>query len=358
VTQKRIAVALSGGVDSATAAALLVAQGYAVIGVTMRLWREPPDPCLGEPAPLCDLIERARAVADALRIPHHVVDASLHFKERVVDRFIAEYSAGRTPNPCLYCNRHLKFGLLLAQAFDLGAERLATGHYARVRLSADGQTFQLLKGIDERKDQSYVLHVLGQAELARLTFPLGSLTKGRVRRLAREQGLPVAQEEESQDLCFVYDKDYRRFLLRYAPQIYAPGPILDTEGHEIGRHRGLASYTIGQRSGIGIAAPQALYVLRLDVERNALIVGPKSALGCDHLIAQDVNWISGQPPDHAISATVKIRYRARPVSATVTSLPGSRARVDLDAPLRDITPGQGVVFYDGDVVLGGGLITR
>jgi tRNA-specific 2-thiouridylase len=296
-------------------------------------------------------------VAQALGIPFYVVDVVRPFKQIVVDRFIAEYSAGRTPNPCLYCNRHVKFGYLLEQSLALGAHNMATGHYVRTRLAPDGRSWQLLRGVDRSKDQSYFLYTLGQETLARARFPLGEWTKDRVRALARERGLPAAKAEESQDLCFVADNDYRRFLREHAPQVFEPGPILDSMGQELGRHSGLVRYTVGQRSGIGIAAPEALYVLRLDVDRNALIVGPKRELGRDWLIAEQVNWVGGAAPSKAIAPMAKIRYRARPIRATVTQLPNNRARVHFAEPLRDITPGQGVVLYDGDVVLGGGLIS-
>ena len=344
-----VAVALSGGVDSAVAALLLADQGCEVICVTMRLWHESPQ--AGQET------AGARRVAQALDIPLHVVDVVEPFKQSVVDRFVAEYSAGRTPNPCLYCNHHVKFGPLLEQSLALGAHSMATGHYARTRLTPDGHNWQLLRGVDRTKDQSYFLYTLDQATLAQVRFPLGEWTKDRVRALAREQSLPAAGTKESQDLCFVADNDYRRFLEEHAPHVFEPGPILDGKGREMGRHSGLARYTVGQRSGIGIAAPEALYVLRLDVEHNALFVGPRRELGRDWLVATEVNWVGGKAPSQAITPVVKIRYRARPVQATVTPLAPGRARVCFAGPLRDITPGQGVVFYDGDVVLGGGLIS-
>ncbi len=355
--RERVAAALSGGVDSAVAALLLLEAGYEVFGVTMRLWHEgdrdgeagvpPADPTLG-----------AQRVADALGIVFHTVDASVPFRERVVDRFIAEYSAGRTPNPCLYCNRLVKFGYLLTQVTALGADRLATGHYARSTWDPAAERWQLLKGVDERKDQSYFLYVLSQEQLSRALFPLGNWSKTRVRALAAQRALPVAHAEESQDLCFISGGDYRRFLRQHAPDTFVPGPILDSSGRRIGEHQGLAEYTVGQRGGIGIAAPEPLYVLCLDTGRNALVVGTRSELGHDHLVAEEMNWIAGRPPPEAVSAQVKIRYRARPVSATILPLPGGRADVRFIEPLRDITPGQGAVFYQGEVVLGGGLITH
>ncbi len=346
-------MALSGGVDSAVTALLLIEQGYEVIGVTMRLWREPPEQ---DTVPAPDPTINARRVAEALDIPFYVVDLVQPFKRSVIDPFIAGYRAGRTPNPCLFCNRHIKFGALLRWAIAQGAQWMATGHYARVRRSPDGQTWQLLRGIDRRKDQSYVLYTLGQAELARVLWPLGEHVKSWTRQIAAARGLPVSHAVESQDLCFIPDNDYRRFLQRHAPQALVPGPILDSSGHEIGRHKGLAGYTVGQRRGLGIAAPEPLYVLRLDIARNALIVGPRRELGCDRLIAREVRWVSGHPPDTPVSAGVKIRYRAPPAPAVVIPLPGARAEVHFATPLRDITPGQGAVFYDGELVLGGGII--
>ena len=363
--KERIAVALSGGVDSAMAAALLIEGGHEVLGLTMHLWQEPPEAgtdtahgCYASDVTLPASVHNAQRVADALGIPMHVFDARRPFKQLVVDVLLADYGRGRTPNPCLYCNRHIKFGLLLHTALELGAQRMATGHYARASLAPNGHAWQLLKGADTKKDQSYVLCMLGQYELSRVRFPLGDMTKSQVRSMARARQLPAAHAEESQDLCFVPDNDYRRFVRRYAPQAFVPGPILDSQGREIGLHRGLASYTVGQRRGIGIAAPEALYVLRLDVERNALVVGPRRELGAKSLIAEDVHWVSGRAPGTPISITVKIRYKARLARATVTPLPGACAAVHLSEALRDITPGQGVVFYDGNVVLGGGLIAR
>lgn len=353
-----VAVALSGGVDSAVAAALLLDQGHDIIGLTMHLWHAPSSPGdAGKSLPQHQ-IEQARRVADVLHIPFHVVDAQAPFKHHVVEPFVAGYAAGLTPNPCLLCNRHIKFGYLLQVAANLGARRLATGHYVRTRLGPDGKTWQLLRGVDRSKDQSYVLYMLGQPELSQAVFPLGTWTKDQVRRMAQERDLPVANSEESQDICFLPDNDYRRFLRQTVPEAFTPGPILDTDGRMIGHHKGLASYTIGQRSGIGIAASEALYVLDMDVEQNALLVGPKQALGRDSLAAHSVRWVSGHPPGDPIAAMVKIRYKARPVQATILALPGERARVLLSEPLRDVTPGQGVVFYDDELVLGGGVIAR
>jgi tRNA-specific 2-thiouridylase len=297
----------------------------------------------------------ARAVADRLGIPFYVINAEQPFKEKVVDFFIWEYTAGRTPNPCLACNRQIRFGYLLNYARTLGASYLATGHYARVRRDPAGR-FQLWRGADRVKDQSYVLHMLGQADLAQTLFPVGEYTKPQVRALAAKRDLPTASRAESQDLCFIADGNYRRFLIEWAPQAVQPGPIVDRQGRRLGTHRGLSFYTIGQRSGLGIAGPRPLYVLALDAERNVLIVGTAEELGGDRLITGPVTWVAGEPPPGPFQTQVQIRYRATPAQATVIPLPDSRAEVRFAAPLRDITPGQAAVFYDGEICLGGGII--
>ena len=357
---------MSGGVDSSVAAALLVKQGYDVVGLMMRLWGEPPSPVgdvpdgrgagAGVHNRCCtpDAMAQARRVADALDIPFYVVDAQAPFKSQVVDFFVHGYAAGVTPNPCLECNRHIRWDFLLRRALALGAHYLATGHYARVR-ERDG-VFELLQGKDEHKDQSYVLSVMGQAQLRHALFPVGEYTKPEVRDVAREFKLPVAERPESQDLCFLADGNYRRFIAEHAPAAARPGPIVTVSGTRLGEHRGLPYYTIGQRKGIGVAAREALFVLGTDVARNALIVGPADQLGGDRLRAARVNWVAGNPPPGPIRASVKIRYKAGAAPATVTPDGPDRVEVTLDHRLRDITPGQAAVFYDGEVCLGGGVI--
>jgi len=363
----RVVVAMSGGVDSSVAAALLVEQGYDVVGIMLRLWSEGADMEAPAYAPAGQAPGRsnrcctpqdtdlARRVADQLGIPFYLVNVADSFKRIVVDDFVRQYSAGQTPNPCIACNRHIRFGLLLNKALGLGAEKLATGHYARTGLLPNGQV-QLLRGVDRNKDQSYVLSMLTQDKLRHVMFPLGELTKPQVRALAAQRKLPVAEKADSQDLCFLADGDYRGFLMRNAPEAARPGPIRDTSGRRLGQHHGLPFYTIGQRKGIGLAGPDALYVIALDVADNALIVGTANELGRQACHAAGMNYISGSAPTDPFQATAKIRYKAREAAVTVIPLPDSTAQVQFDEPQRDITPGQGIVFYAGEVVIGGGMI--
>jgi len=352
---ERVIVALSGGVDSAVAAALLIEQGYEVGGVMLRLWAEPGQDATADN--LCctpQAVTRARSVADLLDIPFRLLNVEDVFRQHVVDYFVAEYAAGRTPNPCVICNRTIRFGRLMDHALARGAEFLATGHYARVR-EVDGQ-HQLLRGRDAHKDQSYFLHTPSKEQLAHVLFPLGELTKEEVRSIAHRRGLPVAEQEESQDVCFLADGDYRRFLTEQAPHLMRPGPIRDTSGRALGQHQGLPAYTIGQRKGLGISAPEPLYVLAIRPEENALIVGPAEELGRDECHVEGMHYISGEAPTAPFRATAQIRSQARPASVTLTPLSGRKANVRFDEPQRDITPGQFLVLYDGEVVLGGGAI--
>ena len=353
MTGEHVVVAMSGGVDSSVAAALLVEQGYEVIGLMLRLWAEPG----GESDNRCctpDAVDDARRVADSLDIPFYLINVEAPFKKHVVEYFIGEYAAGRTPNPCLMCNRHIRFDLLLNRALALDARYLATGHYARLRHA--GGRYHLLKGVDDHKDQSYVLYMLNQQRLSHLIFPLGEYRKPQVREIARRHDLPVAERAESQDLCFLADGDYRRFLREKIPKAVQPGPITDQTGQVLGQHQGLPFYTIGQRRGLGIAAPEALYVLEIDTPSNTLIVGPAAELRRTELTAGDVSYISGQAPQEPLPVMAKIRYKAREAPALLAPLPGHRAVLHFDHPLRDITPGQGVVFYRGEELVGGGII--
>jgi tRNA-uridine 2-sulfurtransferase len=355
-SRPKVVVAMSGGVDSSVAAALLKQEGYDVVGMMMRLWSEPGQ---GPGAPLnrcCtpDQMADARRVAEALDIPFYVVDVKDFFRRRIVQFYIDQHTLGRTPNPCVECNREIRFGFLLDRARTLGANYLATGHYARVVETPEG--FRLLRAVDPDKDQSYVLHVLGQEELAQVRFPVGAYTKPEIRQIAAELGLPVAKKRESMDLCFLGDGDYRRFLSEYAPGAIQPGPIVNSAGNVLGEHEGLPFYTIGQRKGLGLNAGEPLFVLGKDVRENALVVGSKAELGQTELLVRDANWVAGAAPAGAVRAGVKVRYKAPAAPAMVTALPDGGARVVFDDFVVGATPGQAAVFYDSDTVLGGGLI--
>jgi tRNA-specific 2-thiouridylase len=354
-----VVVAMSGGVDSSVAAALLVEQGYHCIGVMMRLWAE-TSAGEGSTNKCCSLesVNDARRVADELGMPFYLINVEQPFKQHVVDFFIDGYSNGLTPNPCLECNRHIRFDYLLNYARRLGADYLATGHYARLQHQPNG-TVHLLKGVDEQKDQSYVLSVLGQAELHDVLFPIGAYPKATVRKIAAARGLPVASKHDSMDLCFIVDDDYRRFLRDWAAQAMRPGPIVDRQGRTWGTHQGLPGYTIGQRKGLGISGvAEPMFVLELNHAQNTLVVGGEAELGKDRLMATHVNWTLDAPPADGAPAQCKIRYKAQPVDCTLHPRHDGDVEVVFKEKLRDITPGQGAVFFDGDHCLGGGVIRR
>lgn len=354
----RVVVAMSGGVDSSVAAALLVDQGYDVVGMMMRLWS---DPALGGQAHnrCCTPLQMsdARRIADKLGIPFYVLDSKDIFRQKVVQFFIDGHRDGNTPNPCFECNRHIRFDWLLNHALALDADYLATGHYARIDSDASGR-YRLRSGLDSNKDQSYVLSVLGQAQLAHTMFPVGEYPKTEVRRLAKAFGLDVESKRDSQDLCFLGKGDYREFLRLHAPEVMAAGPIVRRNGERLGEHRGLVNYTIGQRKGLGLSFAEPLYVLDLDADANALVVGAKAELGRDRLVAQQVNWVSGDAPRRAFRAEVKIRYRSTPQPARIQPVADNGMSIVFDEPQRDIAPGQVAVVYQGDICLGGGVISQ
>lgn len=353
---KRILVAMSGGVDSSVAAWLLLQQGYECVGATMKLLPVSAVSPSGSRT-CCSLedIEDARSVAYRLGIPYHVFDFSQEFEEKVIRKFADTYQRGGTPNPCIDCNRYLKFDRLLRRARALGCDGVATGHYARIRWT-DGR-WSLCKGSDGSRDQSYVLCSLTQDQLAHTLFPLGGLHKDQVRAIAAEQGLCNARKRDSQDLCFVPGGDYVAFLERYTGQPCRPGPILDRTGRVLGAHRGTAAYTIGQRRGLGLAMPEPVYVCALCPAENTVIVGAERDLYASALLAEDWNWIAA-PPGAVARANAKIRYRQVEQPVSVTPLPDGGVRLEFDAPQRAVTPGQTAAVYHGDMLLGGGTITR
>jgi tRNA-specific 2-thiouridylase len=352
----KIAVAMSGGIDSSVAAALLKEQGHDVIGMTMQLWT-PPDNGRDSRDATKSPVEDARKVAEKLGIPHHVMDLRDIFSRTIIADFLREYSLGNTPNPCVLCNRHIKFGVLREKAGELGADFLATGHYAKVEKDKNGN-FLLKKGKDRQKDQSYFLCQLKQEQLEHTLFPIGNLTKTEVKQIAGVLKLPVMSRPESQEICFIPNNNHAEFLVKYAPGQNAPGPILDRQGNILGRHRGIMFYTIGQRKGLGISAAQPLYVTAIEPARNAVIVGTKEQTYAAGLIADNLNWIAVSPPEKPVKVKARIRYRHPEAEATISPLDETRIYVKFTEPQMAITPGQHVVFYDGDTIIGGGKITR
>lgn len=359
MAKQRVIVGMSGGVDSSVTAGVLLQQGYDVVGVTLNLWPEldgvdensREDACCALGA-----VEDARRVCDRLGIPYYVVNFREVFEEMVIKDFVSEYERGRTPNPCVRCNQYIKFDALLARAPLFGADYVATGHYARIEQDAASGRWLLRKSADLSKDQSYVLYVMTQDRLARALFPLGGMSKSDTRRLAEEWDLPVAGKPESQDICFVPYKRYSEFLERHAPHTIAAGPIVDRAGAVVGTHQGIAFHTIGQRRGLGLAYKEPRFVTEIRAESNTVVVGTLDDLMRPDCTLEEMNWVKIAEPREPIVTHARIRYRASLVPATVWAEPGGRARVRFDEPQRAVTPGQAVVFYDGDYVVGGGTI--
>ncbi len=350
-------MAMSGGVDSSVAAALLVEQGYDVIGVTMKLWAGEDDPFAAHRFGGCCTVgssEDARRVAHLLDVPYYVLNLQDEFHERVVDNFVAEYAAGKTPNPCARCNEFIKFRAFIERADELDCDFIATGHYAQIERDADGQT-HLKRGSDTRKDQSYVLGMLTQKELRRVLLPIGEMEKPLVRQRAAELGMSVATKPDSQEICFVEDGDYAQFVIDRAPQMALAGPIFDENGVQVGEHSGLARYTVGQRKGLGIAAASPLFVTRIDAPNNALIVGARDRLGKEGFCATGATWTQQIPVVGApVSAQMRAHSTAHP--ARVVRADANEFEIRFEAPSLGVTPGQMAVLYSGDEVLGAGTI--
>lgn len=356
--RRRIVVAMSGGVDSSVAAGLLAEQGHEVIGISLRLAPEPPAGQARNSSGCCSIedFQDAARVATAIGVPHYVFDMREEFERAVISPFVNEYLAGRTPSPCILCNREIKFSLLHQKAFELGASAVATGHYARIE-QANGR-YRLLRGHDHHKDQSYFLFEMGQQELATTLFPVGMLAKDAVREHAVRMGLPVAEKPDSQEVCFVPDGRYAEFVARVAADRIRPGEIRTARGDVVGTHDGIHGYTVGQRRGLGISAPNPLYVSEIDADTATVTVAERSALQAVGLIADDVRWVAGRAEPNGARIEARIRYRHEAAPATVTTNGGDNVEIRFDRPQSAITPGQATVFYRGDEVIGGGWIRR
>jgi tRNA-uridine 2-sulfurtransferase len=357
----RVIVGMSGGVDSSVTAAILKQAGHDVIGVTLNVWPDLPNmPEIQREDACCALgaVEDARRVADKLDIPYYVLNFRDVFEDKVIKDFVNTYASGRTPNPCIRCNQFIKFDALLVKARQLGADYVATGHYARIEhAAAPGETHRLRKAADPSKDQSYVLYVMSQDRLGAALMPLGQFSKTTTRQMAAELDLAVANKPESQDICFVPFKRYTEFIELYAPDVLQPGPIVDQQGTVLGEHRGVALHTVGQRRGLGIAAGQPLFVTTLVPETNTVVVGGPQDLLKSTCRLEEVSWVAGRPPNTPLRTLGKARYRSAEVPCTVR-IEGEAVVVEFDEPQRAITPGQALVFYDGEYVIGGGTIGR
>ncbi|HEY3115267.1 MAG TPA: tRNA 2-thiouridine(34) synthase MnmA [Chloroflexota bacterium] len=358
MVSETVLVGMSGGVDSSVAAALLVDQGYRVIGITLNVWPEGEEvPVIEREDACCALgaVEDARRVCALLGVPHYTVNFRDTFHRQVIDNFVDEYRKGRTPNPCVRCNQFIKFDALLAKANALGAELVATGHYARIDRTQSGR-WALRKALDTSKDQTYVLYVMSQERLARTLFPLGELSKERTRAIAHELRLHVAGKPESQEICFVPTRNYRDYLRTHAEDTLRPGPIVDQSGQVRGEHQGIPLYTLGQRKGLGIASERPLFVTSIQADTNTVVIGDESDLYCSEAYAEDVHWMADEGLGGPVRVLAKARYKAAPAWATIEPGDGARARIQFDEPQRALTPGQTIVFYDDDWVLGGGVL--
>ncbi|MCR4434375.1 MAG: tRNA 2-thiouridine(34) synthase MnmA [Clostridiales bacterium] len=360
MTKRTVMLGMSGGVDSSVAAAVLLESGYEVIGVTMQIWPDMDEERQKTEGGCCSLsaVDDARRVANQLEIPYYVLNFKSVFEEKVIRYFKDEYLKGRTPNPCIACNRHVKFEAMLNKAVSMGVDYIATGHYARIEYDRDRGRYLLKKSVTEKKDQTYALYNLTQEQMSRTLLPIGNFTKERVREIAREKGLPVAAKPDSQEICFVEDNDYGRFITENTEYKIAPGYFVDTKGNVLGKHKGIVHYTIGQRKGLGIALGKSMFVVGIDAQNNTVVLGDEKDVFSKSLIAGDLNFISIDDLIRPLRVKAKIRYSAKEADAVVTPEPGGKVRVDFDTPQRAVTPGQSVVFYHGDTVVGGGVIEK
>ncbi|MCL5773215.1 MAG: tRNA 2-thiouridine(34) synthase MnmA [Firmicutes bacterium] len=356
--KKRVVIAMSGGVDSSVAAALLLEKGYDCIGITLKIWDEAEQPCFSQWAKSCCSYESARdarAVCDRLGIPHYTLNFRELFTSTVVEDFYSEYLKGRTPNPCIKCNQIIKFDLLLKKIKQMDADFLATGHYARIVHNDTERRCMLLKGLDHAKDQSYVLYMLNQDQLSRIILPMGELSKKETRKIAKNLSLPTAEKAESQEICFIPDNNYGKFIAEKFPSAFSPGAIKDSSGKIIGKHKGIIFYTIGQRKGLGALAPNPFYVTKIDTSTNTIYAGPVEELYKKKFIVSSVSMVCGAALDKPLEALVKIRYTFKEAPAKIHPN-GKDAVVEFYEPQKSITPGQAAVFYEGEEVLGGGTI--
>lgn len=358
MSKKKVMLGMSGGVDSSVAAAILLEKGYDVIGVTMQLWPDMDEERQKVEGSCCSLsaVDDARRVANTLGIPYYVMNFKEIFEESVIDYFKAEYIKGRTPNPCIACNKHVKFEALLNKAVSMGIDYVATGHYATITYDENYKRYLLKKSATDKKDQTYVLYNMTQEQLKRTLMPIGEYTKEHVRELAMKLDLAVASKPDSQEICFVEDNDYARFIVENTDYKMIPGHFIDTNGNVLGRHKGIINYTVGQRKGLGIAFGSPKYVVKVDVDNNTVILGDETEIFSNELVASDLNFIAIDKLESKMKVTAKIRYSAKPADATIYPIDNDKVKVVFDVPQRAITPGQSVVFYDGDIVVGGGVI--